>query len=296
MLSILIPTYDYNIVPLVEEILSQCTEVNIKFEILAYDDGSKSQLNSNNNQVNSLRNCVFKELPKNVGLSENRNLLIKSSKYDHIILLDADSVIYDEQFITRYLEAFEQNPDIIYGGLSHPNKVQKTQILRWKYGKQREEIPVEVRIHKPYKYMRSNNTAFHRRIFEFMNFDNTLTKYGHEDSLFAYNASMNKLKVMHIHNPVIHGDIDNNSTFLNKTKSSIENLNYIHKKQLIDKNFIPFIYYFDLIKKFGLNYILFYFFKLFNPIFKWHLKSSNPSLKIFDLYRLSYFCYINLKQ
>ena len=296
MVSVLIPTYNYDVSDLVKKLHKLLCNLSIDFEIKIFDDGSKSELNKKLLDLNKLEKVQFKELPENVGLSQNRNLLIQASKFNHLILLDADSQLKDDSYIKNYLEAFKKDPDIIYGGLTHPQKVEPEQILRWKYGRDREELAIDERMKRPYKYMRSNNIALNKRIFNAISYNPSLTKYGHEDTLFSYQASLKNLNVIHIDNPVVHGDIDIHSTFLNKTKSSLENLNYIYKNQLIDKDFIPFLYYFDKIKGLGINYILSFIFKVFNSILTHHLKSRNPSLKIFDFYRLSYFCHINLRQ
>lgn len=47
MLSILIPTYNYDVVPLVLELLEQCLECGIAFKNLVFDDGSKLFLDEN---------------------------------------------------------------------------------------------------------------------------------------------------------------------------------------------------------------------------------------------------------
>lgn len=296
MVSVLIPTYNYDVTKLVKQLHRLLCKLGIDFEIKVFDDGSKSELNKKLLDLNKLEKVQFKELPENVGLSQNRNLLVQASKFNHLILLDADSQLKNDSFIKNYIKAFKKDPDIIYGGLTHPKKIKPEQKLRWKYGKNREEVAVEERMKRPYKFMRSNNLALNKRIFNAISYDSSITKYGHEDTLFAYQASLKNLDVIHIDNPVVHGDIDIYSTFLNKTKSSLENLNYIYKNQLIDKDFIPFLFYFSRMKRFGINYLLSFFFKVFNPILTHQLKSRNPSLKIFDLYRLSYFCYINLRQ
>ena len=41
MLSILIPTYNYNVYPLVMELKSQADELDLSYEILVQDDASK---------------------------------------------------------------------------------------------------------------------------------------------------------------------------------------------------------------------------------------------------------------
>ena len=59
MLSILIPTYNYNIAPLVNELFLQCELIpNLNFEILVYDDGSQLY-HSENSKINNLKNCSF---------------------------------------------------------------------------------------------------------------------------------------------------------------------------------------------------------------------------------------------
>ena len=75
MISILIPTYNYNIVPLVNELYKQVTKEKIDFEILVYDDGSLSDINKKNESINSLNNCLFKALcnHKINGVFENPN-------------------------------------------------------------------------------------------------------------------------------------------------------------------------------------------------------------------------------
>ena len=55
MLSILIPVYNYNVVPLVLELHKQCLECEIDFEILCQDDASNSELNEENEIINGLK-------------------------------------------------------------------------------------------------------------------------------------------------------------------------------------------------------------------------------------------------
>ena len=69
MLSILIPIYNHNAFPLVEELHKQCLESKITFEILCQDDASQSVLNTFNEEINQLPNCSFISLKKNVYVS-----------------------------------------------------------------------------------------------------------------------------------------------------------------------------------------------------------------------------------
>lgn len=296
MLSILIPTYNYDVTTLVQDLHRLLTNLNIDFEIKIFDDGSKSDIKKKNLELNQLDKVQFKELPENVGLSENRNLLIKSSKFDYLILLDDDSLLKDDLYIKRYLQAFENNPDIVYGGLTHPKKIKPAQKLRWKYGRCKEEIPTDVRTKKPYKYMRSNNTAFHKRVFNLLSFDNSLTKYGHEYTLFAYQTYLQNLNVLHINNPVLHGDIDLNDVFINKTEKGIENLLSLYNSKKIDAHFVKILTYFKKLEKLKLKFLIAKLFIFTRRLIRIQLNSSYPSLFLFNFYKLSYMCYYDLNK
>ena len=68
MLSILIPTYNYNIEALVTELHAQATACDIDFEILCYDDGSTNlDLIASNKSINLLKNTSYKVLKSNIG-------------------------------------------------------------------------------------------------------------------------------------------------------------------------------------------------------------------------------------
>ena len=54
MLSVLIPTYDYNCFPFVHELHNQLLKEKISFEIICFDDGSNSISNLENQKINSL--------------------------------------------------------------------------------------------------------------------------------------------------------------------------------------------------------------------------------------------------
>ena len=98
MLSILIPTYNYNAFSLVNEIQKQAKEAGIEFEIICMDDGSKLFL-PENLEINSLENCSFEILKNNVGRSAIRNLLAKKASFDNLLFLDSDTIPVENNFI-----------------------------------------------------------------------------------------------------------------------------------------------------------------------------------------------------
>jgi hypothetical protein len=162
------------------------------------------------------------------------------------------------------------------------------------YGKFREDLKVVRRNKNPYKCVLFNNTMVKKDLFDKIGFEKKITQYGHEDTVFAYNLSKIKASILHIDNPVLHNDVDLNSVFLSKTHKSIENLNLIYKTNLIEPNFVTFLKVYNKLKKIKLNYLFALIYKLFKGFFTYNLTSKHPSLYVFELFRLSYFCHINL--
>lgn len=296
MLSVLIPVYNYNITKLVSDIHKQLISTNIDFEIICIDDGSNSEFNSENEKINTLKNSKFIIQSKNTGLSGNRNNLALIAKYNNLLFIDGDSVIISKNFINNYINKISRDTDIIYGGRVHPKKKQQPKKqLRWKYGIQIEDKTADIRKNNAYKTLMFNNTLINKKRFQAIKFDSSLTKYGHEDTLFAYQAYLDNLSVLHINNPVLHGDIDSNSVYINKTEKGIDNLLSLYNSKKIDAQFVKILIYFKKIEKFKLKFLIGKLFQLSQQLIKKQLKSSNPSLFLFNFYKLSYMCYLDLK-
>lgn len=295
MLSILIPTYDYDVTKLVTQLHNQLIKSNIAFEIIVLDDGSISIHHTKNNKLNNLKEVTYKKQTENVGLSENRNCLAKAASFKYLLFIDGDSLLPNADYIDKYITNIQENTTIIYGGRIHPKKVSSDRKLRHKYGLFREDTTALERKKNKYKCLLFNNTLIQKELFNKITFDKIIIQYGHEDTLFAYKTSKLNTPVLHIENPVLHGDVDLSDVFYSKTKKSIENLDLIYQKNIIDPNFITFLKVFTRIKKARLNYILSITYKLFHPIMKYISTSKHPSLLIFNLFRLTYFCHINLK-
>jgi len=290
MLSILIPVYNYDAFSLVKELAVQCKCIGINFEILCQDDASNSELNKENEKINSLENCFFISLNTNLGLSANRNLLASKSKYQNLLFIDGDAVIIDENYIRKYLENSE-NSDIIYGGRIHPLKVDADrQKLRWKYGRLVEDKTASQRNSAKYKTLLFHNTWIKKECFNQIKFDSALTQYGHEDTLFAFEASKLNLKIKHIDNPVEHAAIDESAVYISKVKNSLQNLLILDQKKKIDPDFVKILKLFYFLKKFKLHYVASLIYRLFNRIIFRQLCSENPSLLLLNLYKISYLC------
>lgn len=294
MLSILIPCYNYDVTALVTELHHQATSVDIEFEILIFDDGSQSELNKINSKLNRLNSISFVAHPLNVGLSSNRNLLIKASKFNYLLLIDADMLIVNSHYIANYLEEIKKTSEVVYGGILYSDEPKEKQyLLRWLYGKKHETKSVNERYREPYKSIFSSNLLIMSSLAKSILYETRLIHYGYEDTLFAHQLKHKKSKITHIDNPVLHNDHTTNKQFISKTNLALNNLKYLIIHNLIDANYTSLGSAWALLKKLRLTKIVVLFYNLCGKTLEKQLVSERPSLNIFKLYKLSYFCFIN---
>ena len=295
MLSILIPTYNYNIEALVLELHAQSTACKIDFEILCYDDGSKNlEIIEANNSINLLKYTSYKVLDSNIGRSAIRNLLAKDAKYDLLLFLDADVIPVKNDFISKYLDAVSDSTNIIYGGIRYQEEApEKNQLLRWIYGKKREALPVVKRNKNMYLSFLTLNFIIRKNTFDTVCFNEKIPNLRNEDTLFSYNLKQKQIPIIHLENPVYHLGLEDSETFLKKSIESQDAMNIFLKEDLIDIKYTAITRMIYKLKKIKFNRLISVSHPYTAKLFTANLLSKNPSLFIFDLYKLSYFCYIS---
>jgi hypothetical protein len=289
MLSILIPTYNYNVYPLVTELKSQADSLGINYEILVQDDGSFLYLEENQ-KINELVNCFFFENNENSGRSKVRNLLSNRSKFNWLLFLDSDTFPKNSNFIQKYIQNISSRTGIIYGGIEYQKcKPEKTKILRWVYGKKREALSVKKRNENKYLSFLTLNFLINKNVFNIVKFNDKIPNLRHEDTLFSYDLFKNNIPIDHLKNVVIHHGLDENRAFLKKSKESIEGLLFLLNNNLIDNNYIKLSKYGKVITNLRLTFLLVFFYKLFEAKIERNLLSEKPNIFLFDIYRLGHF-------
>ncbi|WP_409417150.1 glycosyltransferase family 2 protein [Flavobacterium sp. PS2] len=294
MLSILIPVYNYDVCSLITELHKQCLQSGIEFEIICLDDAS-SQFLTENQKLNQLTNSSYAILDKNIGRSAIRNLLAQKANFEDLLFLDADTLPIHSNFITNYILQINKDEKVIYGGIQYQKEEPtKSEILRWIYGKSREALSVEKRQISPYLSLLTLNFLIKKSIFKKVFFNEEIPNLRHEDTLFSFELKQNKIEVIHIENPVYHLGIESSKTFLKKSEESVIGLKYLVDEKLIGVEYVKLSYYYQIVKKYKLSLFLEKLFLIFKSSLKKNLLSDNPSLFIFDLYRLGY--YFTLKK
>jgi glycosyltransferase involved in cell wall biosynthesis len=291
MLSILIPTYNYDITKLVNDLHHQATELEIDFEIIVMEDGSEKFL-SENQTLKTLVNCNYIRLAQNVGRSAIRNKLADVAKYPYLLFIDCDAEVNHKDFLQRYISCCIGDVVLIGGTAYDPELNDPAFSLRLKYGRERESNMNYLINHHGNENFTTFNFVISKSIFQSIKFDEGISGYGYEDTLFGHNLHEAGYSFMRIDNPLIHRGIDDNRTFLNKTAESVMNLYklFFSGKYPFLKNESKLLHYFFIIKKYHLTGIGALKLSIIKTLLEKNLTGKNPSLMIYDLYKLLLLC------
>jgi hypothetical protein len=272
-------------------------ECEIEFEILCQDDFSSSSYLLENNAVNTLQNCSFSINKINLGRGRNINSISEKAKFNWLLILDCDVFPADKYFIKNYIEVISSSIyKIIFGGISYESRtVENQKLLRWVYGSKRESLPVELRQKKPFSSALTSNILIKKELFIKNPFDNSIIKYGYEDLCLLSVLESKKNQILHINNSAYHLNLETSNQFLEKTKTSLENLNFIIDANILNPKDLKIIKIYNLVKKNGLRKFVVFIFNKFEVQIIRNLLSEKPSLLLFDLYKLGYYCKINSK-
>ena len=294
-LSVLIPIYNYDVSSLVSALLAQCRELTSRFEICLYDDGSDEKIRQKHRLLNQHEEIRYVELRRNIGRAAIRNQLARDAKYQFLLFLDNDSALPDKLFIKRYWESPADAEVVIGGTIYEAELPAERNILRWKYGRAREEKSGEVRNKNPYQSLTLNNLLIRKLVCLKFPLNTDLTGYGHEDTKFGWELQKAGIKILHIDNPVIHLGLEPAADFIKKTKQGVRNLYRLYQSQETQPD-SKLIRSYELLKKFGLRFVFYKSFQLMKDTVLENLLSPDPSLRYFDLYKLYLFTRQALKK
>jgi glycosyltransferase involved in cell wall biosynthesis len=293
MLSILIPIYNYNAYPLVLELHQQCVACDVNFEILCQDDASIDFI-IENQKISALTNTHYHNNAYNEGRGKNINLLASKAQFEYLLIMDCDTYPKDPNFIRNYLEIIQQEKsDLVFGGIEYQTKKpQKEQLLRYVYGIKRESVPISQRKNNGYKNALTSNLLIRRSVFLKYPFDNSITTYGYEDLCFLAVLKSKGIKILHIDNPTYHLNLETSSQFLNKTKIALNNLALLVEANKITEENSRLVSTYEMVQKIRLTVLLSFLFKKSENTISRNLLSEKPSIFLFDLFKLGYFCSI----
>ncbi len=295
MLSILIPIYQENCVNLVNDLVKQTKELSCDYEILVFDDCSPIKC-EDNKAIAQFDKVDYRELKENLGRSRIRNLLADEAKGDILIFLDGDSKIVRDDFLKRYLNEIETK-DLVRGGTVYceKSKCPKGYELHWKYG-----TLIEANKGLKNKDMfTTNNFCIRKSVFSSIRFREEIKGYGHEDTLFKCDFEEIGFSFLNIDNPVEHLGLKKFEDFISSNENAVINLRNIFlnlrnkKLNLRNKKIIlriKIVSVYNRLERLHLVGLYALFFKMTRRLMLSLLAKKNPSLFIFNLYKLGVFC------
>lgn len=288
MLSIVIPIYNQDVRSLVYILAKQCSKANINYQILCFDDGSEEKYKKLNQELAFKIHVNYTEMPENLGRSKIRNWLGKAAYFEYILFLDGDSTVKSKDFIKTYVQQLPTN-QVIYGGRMYaPKKPRaKKKILHWKYGMQREALSVKQRSKDRYLNFQSNNFLIPESIFKENLFDENIEGYGYEDLLYALELKNKKINILHIHNPVLHDGLENQADFIKKSDQAIKNLVILYKNGSLTTTRL--IKSYEKLQTYGLINTFEWIYQKLEVNINRSLNSDNPSIMLFNLWKLHLF-------
>ena len=204
-ISLLIPVFDYDIIALVSSMKSALGKVPEFYEILIGDDGSSSEYREKYQSLEGDNvKVIFSE--KNIGRAAIRNKLALEAKGDFFLFIDADVMLPGtaETYMLKWLPYMNVSKVICGGTLYHESAPgDPDKLLRWKYGKWREQRSAAERNKHPHAGFSTFNVLFEKSVFSKIRFNEELKQYGHEDTLMGYQLKKAGIDILHIDNFII---------------------------------------------------------------------------------------------
>ncbi|MDR1719330.1 MAG: glycosyltransferase [Dysgonamonadaceae bacterium] len=290
MLSICIPVFNHDVRPLTRELKAQADALGVAYEILLIDDRSTDGYRIHNEELAKLKGIRYIELSENIGRSAIRNLLAQKAIHPYLVFMDCDAQIISADYLRNYLTHCAPGVVCCGGRKDVPACPDPHSALRWRYGVEREDLPALRRQMHPNRSFIAFNFLIDKAIFQKVRFDETLDKYGHEDTLFGLMLEDNDIPVSHIDNQLQYSVYDHADVFIRKTEEGLKNLAAL--QQNYGDRLTASVRLLRAAQRLRLWHLAGAFtlvFRLSRKALLANLKSPHPSLFVFDMYKLGIF-------
>lgn len=288
MLSILLPIYNFDVRPLVQELWEQGRSLSVPFEIVALDDGSGPDFKKLHQGLDAKAEIRYHELPENLGRSAIRNELARLAHYDFLLYIDCDSKLVRMDYLQYYVDHLHEGA-LLYGGRTYQEEAPANQDLRlhWTFGREREVSSSYQRRQRPYHSFMTNNFVVPKSIQQQFPFEEKLRQYGHEDTLFGLQLSQAKVPIIHLDNALEHIGLETAAVFLEKTRQAILNLVFLAENYpAMDTRLLAMA---KRMKKVKMHGFYAWFHRKMATSWEEKLKKGKPDLRLFDLWKLGVF-------
>ena len=288
MLSILIPTYNYDCTRLVRDLQSQAERAGIDYEIIVADDASPlKEIREKVREINAWPHCRLVELEKNQGRARIRNRLADEARFEWLLFMDSDAEVISDSFIVDYLK--HTDADVVCGGLCHADTLPSPEVsLRYAYEKRADKKRAACfRAQHPYAQFITFCFMVRASLFHSIRFDDSITEYGHEDTLFGVELERRNANIRHIDNPMRQGGIETNEEFLEKTRAALRNLSLMEDSM---RNHSSLLCLYNSFSRVRVDGCIARWFARREDWLTVRLMRPTPQLHLFFIYKLGYYC------
>jgi glycosyltransferase involved in cell wall biosynthesis len=228
-LSILVPTYDRDVVPLCQELLADIRTLPdpLSVELLVLIDGNpelEGQEAIVGLAASAGLDATLAPAPHNLGRGEARNTLARLARGETLLFLDADSLPDAPGFVSRALAEAGHPADVICGGRTGrrcPPAPPDSRLFET-HSRKREWLPAEARNQDPAANFLSANFMVSREVFLANPFDDAFKGWGWEDTEWALRIAR-VAHIRHVENSVSHMEHHRDADWLSRLERSATN-------------------------------------------------------------------------
>ncbi len=222
MISVCIPSYNVFVERVIKALVAEKEKITFPVEIIVMDDFSNENIARLNQKICSQHGITFIRNERNAGRIAIRRYLAEAASFDFLLFIDGDCYPLYPCFLRIY-SLYIDGSSVVYGGGLPSFPSERHKVISYLYKKKRHFKKPLLRVKKPYHHFHTDNFLVARDTF-FKNWKfPELPPYGYEDFLFAANLFKNKIKILHIDNPVVHA-LKSNEDFLKDIDTANESL------------------------------------------------------------------------
>lgn len=291
LLSILIPTYNYDCCSLLDELNRQIAG-DKDIEIVVGDDCSPNQAVAQKVEKEAHRlGFRYIKAKKNKGRAAMRNYLADISEGQYLLFIDADAMPENARLTSDYKSMIGRS-DVVCGTVRSPRQCPSYQVsLRWVYDSTSEPLfEAHRRAENPYGSFSSFCFMIRREVFMKIRFDESFVGYGYEDTLFGKALEQEGSTICHRDIGCFHLGLEPNKTFLDKVRASNRTL-LAHTEQIGEASTL--LRYATKIDRLMLLHAFSWIYSLTHQgIERRLINSSRPSYKLLQFYKLLHLCHL----
>jgi len=293
MLSILIPTFNYDCTRLVADLRFQAAalqaeDATFDYEIMVWDDASTdASVAQKNFCISGWDKCEFRRLPVNHGRAAIRNRMVEASHGDYVLLIDNDAEVCAPGFVRDYWHS-RHKAEVVCGGIVTPTALPRPgHELRYKYERNAEKKrTVGFRNRHPYLYFTTFSVMLSRQVADSQAFDERCTEYGYEDALYGLILQQRGVSICHINNPLVHLGIESSPEYLKKTEAALRTLSRLGEPLQSVAGASKVV---KRLERYKFRHLIASLFPHLRPMLWKQLTGPHPSLFLFNAYKVGYY-------